>query len=83
MANNVPDGQKLMEAWLAVARQVIANTSDVGNRFAEEARKMHYQEVEPRGIRGTATLGETRALLEEGIEVLPLVLPEALKETLQ
>ena len=83
MANNVPDGQKLMEAWLAVARQVIANTSDIGNRFAEEARKMHYQEVEPRGIRGTATLGETRALLEEGIEVLPLVLPEALKETLQ
>ena len=55
----------------------------MGDRFAEEARKMHYQETEAYPIRGTASLDETRALLEEGIEVLPLMLPESLKDTLQ
>jgi hypothetical protein len=72
-----------MRAWLEVARQVVANTSDVGGRFAEEARKMHYQETEARAIRGTATSAEARSLIEEGIEVLPFVLPESFKERLQ
>lgn len=75
--------QALAAAWLAVARQIVASTTDVGGRFAEEARKMHYRETEERSIRGTTTADEARALLEEGIEVLPLVLPAALKETLQ
>jgi hypothetical protein len=70
-------------AWLAVARQVLASTTDVGNRFAEEARKMHYGETEERSIRGKATPQEARSLVEEGIDVLPFVLPDALKETLQ
>ena len=75
--------QALTAMWLAVARQIVARTTDVGDRFAEEARKMHYRETEERSIRGTATAEETSALLDEGIEVLPLVLPAALKEPLQ
>jgi hypothetical protein len=44
----------------------------VGDRFPEEARKIHYEEVEPRGIYGEATVEEARALKEEGIEFFPL-----------
>lgn len=73
----------LQAAYLQLARQVMANTEDVGERFADEARKMHYGEVEERGIRGRATLAQTEALLEEGIPVLHLAIPDALKEPLQ
>ena len=75
--------QALAQAWLAVARQVVANTTDVGDRFAEEARKMHYGETKERGIRGRASEQDVQALGEEGIEVMPFVLPDALKEPLQ
>lgn len=70
-------------AWLALARRVIAQTEDVGERFASEARRMHHGEVEERAIRGQASARETAELLEEGIPVLPLLLPDAAKETLQ
>ncbi len=70
-------------AWMAVARHVIANTTDVGNRFAEEARKMHYGETKERSIRGKTTPDEAMALLDEGIDVMPLLLPEAVKGPLQ
>jgi hypothetical protein len=70
-------------AWLELARRIVANTDDVGERFADEARKMHYGETEERSIRGKTTVEEARALLDEGIEVLPMLLPPALKETLQ
>ncbi len=73
----------LTAAWLAAARQLLANTSDVGNRFADEARKMHYGEIEERSIRGKATLQEAQSLLDEGVELMPFLLPEALKSTLQ
>lgn len=78
----VPDAS-LQAAWLKMARHVMANTEDVGQRFAEEARRIHYGESEQRGIRGQASPKDTEALLEEGIGVLPLPLPKALKETLQ
>lgn len=83
VTNTPTQHDALMMAWLAVAREVVAQTSDVGDRFAEEARKMHYQEMEARPIRGTASVDEARALLDEGIDVLPLMLPESLKDTLQ
>ena len=73
----------LQAAWLAMAKRVVANTDDVGEAFADEARKMHYGEAEQRGIRGQATREETEALMEEGIEVMPLPLPEAFKGQLQ
>jgi len=72
----------LQAAWLHMARQVLQKTEDVGHRFAEEARKIHYGEAEERGIRGQATREQTESLLEEGIAVMPLVLPEALKSPL-
>ena len=74
---------RLQAAWLKMVRHVMANTEDVGQRFAEEARKIHYGETEERGIRGQATREQTEALLEEGIGVLPLPIPKALKEPLQ
>lgn len=83
VAAAAPSDGELAAAWLAVARQLIANTTDVGGQFAQEARKMHYGETEQRGIRGQASPEETRELLEEGIAVLPFVLPDALKEPMQ
>ena len=62
---------------------MLANTDDVGDQFAEEARKIHYGETQQRGIRGKATPEETESLLEEGIAVVPIALPEALKGRLQ
>ena len=73
----------LQAAWLKMVRHVMANTEDVGERFAEEARKIHYGETQERGIRGQATPEQTEALLEEGIGVLPMPIPKALKEPLQ
>jgi len=73
----------LQAAWLKMARQVMANTEDVGERFAQEARRIHYGESEERGIRGQATPQQAEALQEEGIEVLPLPIPQVLKGTLQ
>uniref|UniRef100_UPI0035B025AA DUF1178 family protein n=1 Tax=Hylemonella sp. TaxID=2066020 RepID=UPI0035B025AA len=75
--------QALQTAWLQMARQIVSQTEDVGSRFAEEARKIHYGESEERGIRGQASREETEALLEEGIAVLPLPLPASVKEPLQ
>ena len=75
--------QAMQAAWLKWSRQVAQQTEDVGERFVDEARRMHYGESEERAIRGQASREETVALLEEGIEVLPLPLPAVLKETLQ
>jgi len=75
--------QSLQAAWMSVARRIVAHTDDVGDRFAEEARKIHYGESKERGIRGQASRAETESLLEEGIAVLHLPLPEALKGQLQ
>ncbi len=75
--------QALQAAWMVMARRIVANTDDVGDRFAEEARKIHYGETRERGIRGQASRAETEALLEEGIAVMPLALPVSVKETLQ
>ncbi len=65
-------------AKLREIRQHLTESADyVGDRFAEEARRIHYDEVEKRGIYGEATATEVRALTEEGIEFHPLpVLPE-------
>lgn len=69
--------------WMKAVRQLLANTEDVGERFADEARRIHYGEAPERGIRGQASEHEREALHEEGIEVMPLPLPAALKEPLQ
>lgn len=75
--------QALQAAYLQFARQVLAQTEDVGERFADEARKIHYGEAEERGIRGQASPEQTRELLEEGIAVMPLPLPKGFNGPLQ
>ena len=79
---SAPDAT-VQAAWMKMVRHVMANTEDVGARFPEEARRIHYGESEERGIRGQASAQETQALVDEGIGVLPLPIPKALKETLQ
>lgn len=84
----VPSGKAsqeltLQSLWMQAVRHVIANTDDVGDRFAEEARRIHYGEADERPIRGKATRDEAEALREEGIEVMPLPVPPALKGPLQ
>jgi hypothetical protein len=76
-------GVGLQAAWLSLARKVLANTEDVGPQFAQEARRIHHGEAEQRAIRGRASPEETMQLLDEGIAVLPLLLPDAAEETLQ
>lgn len=74
---------QLMQAWQQVSRVIAAQSEDVGQRLAEEARRIHYGESEERPIRGVASLDESQALREEGIELLPLLLPDAAKGPLQ
>ena len=74
---------QMQAAFMHMVRHVMAHTEDVGTQVAEEARKIHYGERQERNIRGQATREDTEALLEEGIDVLPLPLPDALKEPLQ
>ncbi len=71
------------QALLRMAKAMLEQTQDVGSRFAEEARKIHYGESEARPIRGQATHQQTRELLEEGVQVMPFLLPESLKGPLQ
>ncbi len=65
---------------LRLLRQILARTENVGERFAEEARSMHYGEKPERSILGQASPAQTLELLEEGILILPL--PDILKEPL-
>ena len=83
VATGGPADADLQTAWMALARRVLANTEDVGARFAEEARRIHYGETPQRGIRGKASQAETEALQEEGISVMQLPLPDVLKGPLQ
>jgi hypothetical protein len=77
-----PVAQMTLQAlYLKAVKQVLAQTEDVGDRFAEEARRMHYDEAPERGIRGSASAEEVQELAEEGIEAFPLVVPDALKQT--
>ncbi len=73
----------LQAAWLHAVQHVMAHTEDVGARFSEEARRIHYGEAQERGIRGQTSREEALALREEGIEVLSLPVPAALKGTVQ
>ena len=73
----------LQTQWLDAVRQMLERTDDVGERFPEEARRIHYGEIEARGIRGQATSEERRALLDEGIEIMSLPIPPALKGPVQ
>jgi hypothetical protein len=80
---DVPPPADLQVAWLQAVQKMLSQTEDVGERFPEEARRIHYGEAAERGIRGEATPEERRALLEEGIEVMAIPVPRALKGPVQ
>ncbi|WP_321952261.1 DUF1178 family protein [Paraburkholderia bannensis] len=77
-----PSAQWQAQAMRAI-REILEKTENVGDRFAEEARRMHYNEAPARNIRGVASAEDARALVEEGIDVMPLPVPAALKGPLQ
>lgn len=64
--------EKAAAAMAELHAHVEKNCEDVGDKFAEEARKIHYGESEERGIYGESSLEEAEELLEEGIDVMPL-----------
>lgn len=69
--------------FLQAVRHMLANTTNVGERFAEEARRMHYGETEMKSIRGKATRAESEALREEGIEFMSMPIPQGMETPLQ
>jgi len=62
----------IAQRFAEAVAEVLKNTEDVGTRFAEEARRIHYGESDPKAIRGQATPQEREALADEGIEVFTL-----------
>jgi hypothetical protein len=77
LAANVRERHEIVTAMRKLRRHLTENADYVGNKFAEEARRIHYEEAEKRGIYGEATREDARALAEEGIEFHPLPpLPE-------
>jgi hypothetical protein len=79
----VPETAATQARALQFMRELLGKTENVGDRFAEEARRIHYNEAPARSIRGVTTPEDVHALLEEGIDVMPLPVPDALKEPLQ
>lgn len=68
---------QLIEMVREMRKHVEANAEYVGGRFVEEARKIHYEEAEHRGIYGEASPEDAKSLIEEGILIHPLPrLPE-------
>lgn len=72
-----PQERELLTKLRELRDHVTKNADNVGTKFPEEARKMHYGDIEHRAIYGEASPDEARSLIEEGVEVLPLpALPE-------
>ncbi|WP_458759332.1 DUF1178 family protein [Afipia sp. TerB] len=72
-----PQEREILAKLRELRDHVTKNADNVGTKFPEEARKMHYGDIEHRAIYGEASPDEARSLIDEGVEVLPLpVLPE-------
>ncbi|MCD6673579.1 MAG: DUF1178 family protein [Burkholderiaceae bacterium] len=82
-ATAMPTDAQLRALWLEAARHLVRNTEDVGERFAEEARRIHYREAPQRGIRGMTTAEQRAELEDEGIDVFSFPIPAAAEEPLQ
>jgi len=67
-----PDAARFREMLRQYRRKVMEEADYVGDRFAEEARKIHFEEAEARGIYGEATREEVLGLIEDGVDFLPL-----------
>lgn len=84
MANSPmpPEMQKALATLAKAQAEALKNSTWVGDKFAEETRKMHYGERDEAAIHGQATLAEAKALIEEGVPVAPLPFPVAPPEKL-
>lgn len=72
-----PQERELVAKLKELRDHVLKNADNVGKKFPDEARKMHYGDIEHRAIYGEATTEEARALIDEGVEVAPLpILPD-------
>ncbi|MEW6766502.1 MAG: DUF1178 family protein [Pseudomonadota bacterium] len=72
-----PQERELVTKLRELRDHVVKNADNVGKKFPEEARKMHYGESEHRAIYGEASAEEAKSLVEEGVEVAPLpILPD-------
>ena len=72
-----PQHAEIREALRALRQKVTSEADYVGDKFAEEARKIHFKDIEPRGIYGEATRDEVAGLIEDGVDFMPLPnLPE-------
>jgi hypothetical protein len=72
-----PEMQKALKALAKAQAEALKNSTWVGDKFAEETRKMHYGERDEAPIHGQASLAEAKALIEEGVPVAPLPFPVA------
>lgn len=79
----MPNDDSMRAMMLQIARHIVANSEDVGERFPEEARRIHYDEAPKRSIRGLASKDEAAELKDEGIEVMPVPFGNLLKNPLQ
>ncbi|MBB4615620.1 DUF1178 family protein [Novosphingobium taihuense] len=70
-----PEAVAMLKAVAAMQAESIKSSTWVGEKFADNARAMHYGEKDPAAIHGRATLDEARELIEEGIPVAPLLVP--------
>lgn len=84
MANSPmpPEVQKALAALAKAQAEALKSSTWVGDKFAEETRKMHYGERDEAPIHGQASLAEAKALIEEGVPVAPLPFPVAPPEKL-
>ena len=72
----------LQVQWVEAVRRMLDHTDDVGERFPEEARRIHYEEAPRRSIRGVASKDEADALEDEGIDVMSVPFAELVKNSL-
>ena len=72
----MPVGTQAMALYRQLVQTIVSQSEDVGDSFADEARKIHYNEAPQRPIRGQASEDECDALRDEGIQILSLPLPK-------
>lgn len=79
----MPSVEAMQTMYLQAVRHVLAHTEDVGEGFVKEVRNIHRGDAPQRALRGQADRDEVAELKEEGIDVMPLPIPESLKGPLQ
>ncbi len=72
LSSGHPQQAEIREMLRVMRKKVTSEADYVGDRFAEEARKIHFKEADPRGIYGEATRDEVAELIDDGVDFLPL-----------